>query len=87
MSDLPSRDDANAMLAIWDERTRVSSWGRIVQAYASGRFDREAIDREAAILRLPEAVDAEGRYIKTWGEIVDLVLDAAIGDGDKGGSS
>ena len=37
------------------------------------------IDRLAAILQLPEVVDAEGRYVKTWGEIVDLVIDAAIG--------
>ena len=40
------------------------------------------IDRLAAILRLPEVVDAEGRYVKTWGEIVDLVVDAAIGDAE-----
>ena len=38
------------------------------------------VNRLAAILRLPEVVDIEGRYVKTWGEIVDLVVDAALGN-------
>ena len=82
MSDLPSREEAAKRASqLRAEGLSFSAEYLALDGIASGRLvDREAIDREAAVLRLPEVVDNQGRYVKTGGEIVDLVLAAAIGD-------
>lgn len=89
MSDLPSRESVRgSLLATGSTRPILDA---VLESYVDSTLRTETewrriIDRHAAVLQLPTVIDAEGRYTRTWGELVDLILVAAIGDTGEGGS-
>lgn len=85
-SDLPSRESVRgSLLAAGRTRPILDA---ILEAYVDTTLQievewRQTIDRHAAVLQLPDVIDAEGRYILPWGELVDVVIAAALGVDDE----